>query len=204
MRDNNETDNKTYSMRPLGPLSEVYPTVYTTRAASHAVPKLAAGTGKRRPAMKRVVRKGVRFSVKLAWARWAICDMKKIPLISFIHLTYSESLAAPLSSFLSHSFLQGGKEPTAVQPVRSRVLLGLLRRGVAVWVADAARLAGVDRLNAMPEVHGPSRGGDGQDVAVALLSAKPVALPLKCLMLMAGQSGQLTRSRWTAQGGGPF
>lgn len=67
-----EKGEETYSRRPLGPLLEVYPAVYTTREVSHRAPSAAAGTGKRRPATTRVARKGVRFSVKLAWARWAV------------------------------------------------------------------------------------------------------------------------------------
>lgn len=54
---------------------------------------------------------------------------------------------------------------TAVQPVRSRVLVGLLGRGVAVWVVDAARLAGLDRLRAVPQVDGPGGRRDAEDVA---------------------------------------
>lgn len=45
--------------------------VYTTLLTNHVVPATAAGTGKRRPAMNSVVRKGARFSVKFACARWA-------------------------------------------------------------------------------------------------------------------------------------
>lgn len=60
---------------------------------------------------------------------------------------------------------QGGHGHTAVELERRRALLGLLRRGVRVWVADAAGLAGLGRLQAVPEVDGPGRGGDGEDVA---------------------------------------
>lgn len=75
-------DKKTYAMRPFGPLLLVYPLVYTTRAINQAPPATAAGTGRRRPAISRLVRKGARFSVKLAWARCAQLSWKAAGFLS--------------------------------------------------------------------------------------------------------------------------
>jgi hypothetical protein len=121
----------TYSIRPCGP-REVYPIANITRPAVHTAPKLAAKTGYWRPETSRAPRKGVRFSVKFAWARWAIFHHSQSnPLFTHTLNDQGRWLAV----------LGRGDGRTAVELVRLGVLLGLLGRGKRVGVGDAGLLA---------------------------------------------------------------
>lgn len=125
--------------------------MYTTRETSQPAPITAAGTGYRVPAISSDVKYGVRFSVKLACARWAY------------HAKNCQFLGYPSR----REDTARGVGLTAVQLERGRVRLGLLFSGVRVRVADALyhtqrggvsdslRLAGLV-LTAAP---GDQRGG---------------------------------------------
>lgn len=65
-----ERENKTYIILPSGPLL-VYPKANNTLAKAQRPPRAPANLGYWSPEMRREPRKGVRFSVKLLWARWA-------------------------------------------------------------------------------------------------------------------------------------
>lgn len=92
------------------------PMVYTMRETSQPAPITAACTGYRVPEISSVAMKGVRFSVKLACARWAVYVVSSVSTV-----------------------LKGQKTIglTAVQLVRGGAVLCLLVRGVCVRVADA-------------------------------------------------------------------
>lgn len=98
--------------------------MYTTREVSQPAPITAAGMGNRVPAISIEVRYGVRFSVKLAWARWADSPGK----------TELESVDQFFRMDLPP---RPGGVLTAVQLVRSGVLLRLLGCRVRVGVPDA-------------------------------------------------------------------
>lgn len=62
---------ETHRIRPSGPL-DVYPMANARRDRDQAPPRVAAKVGYLSPEMSRAPRNGVRFSVKLLWARWAV------------------------------------------------------------------------------------------------------------------------------------
>lgn len=95
------------------------PAVYTMRETSQPAPIAAAWTGYRVPEASRVAMKGVRFSVKLACARWAVTRI-------LVSLPFCVSVTVGDRAGLA-----------AVELVRGRALLRLLGRRVRVGVADA-------------------------------------------------------------------